>query len=1138
METTINAETTKNESVSQSNFVHLHFHTSYSFLDGYNPVDKAVARVKELGMTACAITDHNGLQGVYDFQKECKKQGIKPLLGAEMYYTKSMFDLTKPLEERRADAIKKAVAAGVITLEWTKDKKTKKSEINEAVKDYMYDTTGHHILFIAKNREGWHNLVKLTSEASRLGKFNGRYHCDMDLLRQYHEGIICTTACISSFSSHMLQQGNTGEAYGYLRELKEIFGDDFYLEIQPLNIEKQWQTNLFYMNVAKELGVKVVATNDVHWTRKEDWHDHEVLLCVGTGKTIDDPNRMSYSNDFWIKSEEEMIESFETQAQSMELPVEYEEFYMQALAETVNVAAKVDDDIKLGYDHPIFPEVEVPEGMTAESFLTYLAYKGLYHYLSYHPECNRVEYEARLASELDVINPKGFAAYFLTVREYASWCAENGILVGPGRGSAAGSLVLFSIGVTKLIDPIKSGLWFSRFLTKDRMEAPDIDLDFQWSRRQDVIQHFKDYYGEEKVAHIGTFSVMGVKSGLTDVGRVLNVPLATVKKITKDLDEIMGNPAAGFEFKDLDNLAEENPDAYARFKAIEEANAEMFRLARAFEGTPRNTGVHASGILITPMDVTDVTPVIYNKEGVAVTLFPKEPIEESNFVKYDILGLKTLDVIQKTLDSVGKTIDDLYKAVYDLDDAKLYKMIAQKKTGAIFQLSSDMMKGLVSDMQTSEFNDIVATNALGRPGPLSSGMGDNYSRVKAGKQEMEVPLRGTEDIFRETYGVPCYQEQLMAVSKLVSGFDDRQADSITRKIVAKKKKKLWPLLLRSHIYGKINAKGPEGWETDDNAPWYDEDGHYGGEIKGAVANGYTPQELLDYFNRIEGFASYCFNKSHAASYSLISYMTAYLKKYHLTEFMAANLSVFGDDPKKLNPLLDLTAKLGIKIQTPDINISGEDFTPNGNSILYGLSAVKGVGDNAVADLIANQPYTSLADVMERVPAKSFNKRIGVALIQAGAFDGFNDNRMEVINEFHDLRGKKDKDDPRYDTSFYDKNACMEMEHESLGAYVTYQPWWNTVEPGTTIEEVCEVVSVNEMRDKRGGLMAKVALRAHNSTFDGVIFASKYGPINDLFNNSLYLTVKGKKQEPNKWNPTGSLNISNAKPVADEEVGAA
>lgn len=456
-----------------SNFIHLHFHTSFSFLDGYNPIDKAVARVKELGMTACAITDHNGLQGVYNFQQECQKQGIKPLLGAEMYYTPSVWELTKPLEERREDAIQKAAKAGEIDLEWAHNKKTKKSEINEKVKKYMYDTTGHHILFIAKNREGWHNLVKLTSEASRFGKFNGRYHCDMDLLRQYHENIICTTACISSYSSHMLQQGKTAEAFEYLRGLKEIFGDDFYLEIQPLNIEKQWQTNLFYMNMAKELGVKVVATNDVHWTRKEDWHDHEVLLCIGTGKTIDDPNRMSYSNDFWIKSEEEMIESFETQAQSMGLPAEYKEFYMQALAETVNVAAKVDDDIKLGYDHPIFPEVEVPEGMTAESYLTYLAYNGLYHYLSNHPECSRVEYEARLASELNVINPKGFAPYFLTVREYAIWCAENGILVGPGRGSAAGSLVLFSIGVTKLIDPIKSGLWFSRFLTKDRMEAPD-----------------------------------------------------------------------------------------------------------------------------------------------------------------------------------------------------------------------------------------------------------------------------------------------------------------------------------------------------------------------------------------------------------------------------------------------------------------------------------------------------------------------------------------------------------------------------------------------------------------------------------------------------------------------------------------
>ena len=1121
-------------------FTHLHFHTSYSLLDGYNPVDKAVARVKELGMTACAITDHGGLQGAYAFNEECHEQGIKPLIGAEMYYSESIWDLTKPLEKRREDAIRKAAEAGAIDIEWAHNKKTKKSEINEKVKDYMYDTRGHHILFIAKDKTGWHNLVKLTSEAARYGKFNGRHHCDMDLMRQYHEGIICTTACISSFSSHMLQEGREDKAVEYITDLQDIFGDDFYLEIQPLNIEKQWQTNIFYMRKAKELGIKTVATNDVHWTLKEDWHDHEILLCIGTGSTMDNPNRMSYSNDFWIKSEEEMIESFDEQTAYIKQAdladvEEYREFYMEALAETNRVADKVDGDIKLGYDHPIFPEVETPEGMSAEDYLTSLAFHGMYSYLSKHPECDRLEYEHRLTTELDVINPKGFAPYFLTVREYTTWCAENGILVGPGRGSAAGSLVLFCLGITKLTDPIKHGLWFSRFLTKDRMEAPDIDLDFQWSRRPDVIQHFKDYYGEEKVAHIGTFSLMGVKSGITDVGRVLNVPLATVKKITKDLDEIMGNPAGGFEFEDLDKLKDENPDAYAKFQAIEQANAELFRLARVFEGTPRNTGVHASGILVTPMPVTDVTPVVYNKDGDAVTLFPKEPIEESNFVKLDILGLKTLDVIQKTLDSAGKTIEDLYAAISDLDDSKLYKMIAQKKTGAIFQLSSDMMKGLVSDMQVSEFGDIVATNALGRPGPLSSGLGDNYSMVKAGKKEMEVPLRGTEEIFAETYGVPCYQEQLMAVSKLISGFDDRQADSITRKIVAKKKKALWPLLLRTHIYGKKNCEGPAGWENDDTAPWYDPKGKYGGEIEGAIAKGYTPQELLDYFDKIEGFAEYCFNKSHAASYSLISYMTAYLKKYHLTEFMAANLSVFGGDPDKLNALLDLTRKLGIKIQTPDINISGVDFTPNGGAILYGLSAIKGVGESAVPDILSHQPYSSLVDVMERLPAKAFNKRIGIALIKSGAFDSFNPNRMQVINEFHDLRGKKDKDDPRYDATLYDENVCMEMEQESLGAYVTYQPWWYTVEPGERVVEMCEVVSLNEMRDKRGGLMAKVKLRAHNSTFDGVIFASKYGPINDLFNNNYYLWVEGKKQEPNKWNPAGSLNISSAMVVEDEPV---
>lgn len=611
-------------------FVHLHFHTSYSFLDGYNSIKKAVNKIKELGMNACAITDHGSLCGCPEFQDECQENGIKPLLGMEGYFTPDMNEAAKDIDTRKADALKKAIAAGVITEEASK--KLKKKDLNDIVAPYMYDMHQYHILFIAKNQTGWHNLVKIQSEAARRCTYNGRYLCDMDLLADYHEGVIVTTACIGSYPAKMVEAGNLAAAEDYILAMKEIFGEDFYLEIQPLDISQQHAVNLFYKEMAEKHNIQVVATNDVHYTLKEDFEDHDTLLCIGTGKMKSDTERMRYSHDFWIKSEEEMYDSFSLQASSMDLGQEYKDFYDTAIKNTALIAEKVEDNIKLGSDKPLFSNVKVPAPFTPEGYLNYLAWKGLYGYLKKHPECDRKQYEHRLKEELDIIIPKGFAPYMLAVKEYVTWANENGCMTGPGRGSAAGSLCLFSIGVTKNIDPIKERLLFSRFLTADRRDPPDVDCDFCWSHRDDVVHHLEDYYGEEYVAHIGTYSVMGVKSGLKDVCRVLEVPFGESNNITKTIDEINDSP--GVKFKDLDameNGDENEHKAWEKFRALENRYPEIFRLARAFEGTPRNQGVHASGILVTPMPVSDLFPVRY-KDGTAITLYTGPQLEHYNAI--------------------------------------------------------------------------------------------------------------------------------------------------------------------------------------------------------------------------------------------------------------------------------------------------------------------------------------------------------------------------------------------------------------------------------------------------------------------------------------------------------------------------
>lgn len=775
-------------------FVHLHFHTSYSFLDGYNPIKKAVSRIKELGMSACAITDHNSLAGIPEFQTECINNNIKPILGLEGYYTWDIKECSKTLEERQADALNRAIEAGVLPDNYLETKHKKKDYL-ETIKDYMYDTKQYHIILLAINQIGWHNLVKLQSEASRLCTFNGRFLCDNTLLRKYSEGIICQSACIGSPMAQLLINNRIEEAEQLILEWKDIFKDRFYLEIQPLNIPEQRLVNLKYMELCKKHNINPVATNDVHWTNYSDYEDHDTLLCIGTNKKKNDTNRMKYSNDFWIKSKEEMISSFNNQLKTIneeynnQYNNSYIDFYMEALNNTNVIANRIDNNIKLGSGKPLFSDVKVPHNLTPEQYLRLLAWNGLYKYLSNNKELDTRIYEKRLAFELDIIINKGFAPYIIAVYEYTNWAKTHDCPIGPGRGSAAGSLVLFSIGITNNIDPIKYNLLFSRFLTKDRTAPPDIDIDFDYNNRDNVIVHLEEYYGKEKVAHIGTYTTMGVKSGLKDVGRVLDMPFDLVNnQICKKIDEINIDQTTP-TFKDYDSLKDGNDNEqkqWVEFNKLEKQNKELFRLARAFEGIPRNFGVHASGILVTPCDVNDYVPTRLDKNtGVTITLYTGPQLEEYNFIKYDILGLKTISIIQDTLKLINEelSIENLYNCV-DITDSQLYEYISDKNTDAMFQIESNLMKKIIDEIKPTEFNDIVAINAIARPGPISVGMDKEYANVKNGIENIKFPLKGIDNILKETYGTILYQEQLMAISKQVSGFNDGQADSITRKIIA------------------------------------------------------------------------------------------------------------------------------------------------------------------------------------------------------------------------------------------------------------------------------------------------------------------------------------------------------------------
>lgn len=1104
-------------------FTHLHVHTSYSFLDGYCHIPKLVSRAKELGMESLAITDHNHMGGIYEFLQECKKQDIKPILGYEGYQTWDTLALSKPVEERWADAAYKAKEAGDLAEKEAEDLASGKKgvkgikDIKARAEKHMYDTRQYHLILLAKNQTGLNNLIKLQSESAKVCTYNGRFLFDMPMLRKYSEGVICTTACVANMVASRIRKDDLDKAEELILEYKDIFGDDFYLEVQPNAFDDQVKVNNFYLTMSQKHNIKLVATSDVHYVLKTDNKDHDVLVCVGTGTDIYNPNRMKYDHNFWLKSEEEMQDGFKylintSETEATVARAKYA-LYLEAMHNTQEIANKV-GEYKLGSDVPLMPKL--PGVKNTKRKLRELAYKGLYELAKrYDYIANDIKrYEQRLAYELNIINYKNFADYMLIVREYINWADNNGVMTGPGRGSAAGSLVLWCIGITKNIDPIKYDLLFGRFLTIDRTGLPDVDSDFSYFGRDKVIEHIKDLYGESNVAHIGTYSQMGVKSGLKDIGRALKISFDKMNALSKIIDDFKDVVPPQPKFKHYDALKDGNEtekSLYAKWQKLESENKELFRLARAFEGLKRNFGVHASGILAMPCRVDDYFPTRTDADGVTITLFIGTECEELGTAKLDILGLKTLSIIETTLKHLDKDVPWLYDS-FDIEDKKLYKLLAQAKTDCVFQLESDMFKDMMKGMKPTAFDDISAATALGRPGPLTAGLDKQYISCKNGKSDLKYPIHGIENILDNTYGVIAYQEQLMQISKQVSGFDDNQADSITRKITAKKKASLMPLMERCHIYGKKNCEGPEGWEQDDSAPWYDPKGKYGPEIKGAVANGYTPEEMKYYFEYISGFSSYAFNKSHAVAYSFTSMLTTWLKIYHPVEFFAAYLSM--QSLEDLVRYIPLVRKEGIDVEVPDINVSNLDFTPNGNTILFGLGSIKGVGLSSIPAIIEHRPYTSLEDAMEKIGKKAFNKRVGSALIKSGAFSNIKHNRLELMNEFYDLR--KDKDE-RLNNEDYGKELIMSFEMETLNCPVTYTPEWFSMKDKTEVENVkVRITKVDERKDKSGNLMAFCKGDVGGGVeIDLIVFSSIY--LNNLpyikYDETVYLS--GKKESDSK-----------------------
>ncbi|MDT8900590.1 DNA polymerase III subunit alpha [Anaeroselena agilis] len=883
-----------------SNFVHLHNHTEFSLLDGASRVERLVARAKELGMPAVAITDHGTMSGVIDFYKHAVKKGVKPIIGCEVY------------------------VAPRSRLEKT------------TVEGEAY----YHLVLLAENAAGYRNLMELVSRAHTEG-FYYKPRVDKELLREYHDGLIALSACLAGELPALLLRGDSAGAESLAREYAAIFGPgNFFIELQDHGLPEQKQVTPMLSALAAKIGVGLVATNDIHYIDRQDAESHDVLLCIQTGKTVDDAGRMRFnSSEFYLKSGEEMAALFAA--------------YPEALANTVRIAERC--DLSLEFGRLFLPEFPIPAGLTPEEYLRRLCLERM---PSRYPAAGQTETD-RLDYELSVIGQMGFASYFLIVWDFVNYARQQGIAVGPGRGSAAGSIVAYLLGITN-IDPLKYGLLFERFLNPERVTMPDIDIDFCYVRRGKIIEYVIERYGADRVAQIITFGTMAAKAAIRDVGRALNMPYGDVDRIAKLVPGELGITLhrALEVSSELKTLYQADPDI-----------KKLLDLAMSVEGLPRHASTHAAGVVIANEPLTHYVPLQNSSEGFVTTQYDKDRIEEIGLLKMDLLGLRTLTVIGDAL----ALIKDNRGLVIDIDaippdDAKTCAMLAAGDTAGVFQMESSGMTNLVKELKPERFEDLIPLVALYRPGPLGSGMVTDFINGRHGRKKVTYLHPLLEPILKDTFGVILYQEQVMQIASVLAGFTLGQAD-LLRRAMGKKK----PEVIAAQRENFMN---------------------------GAAEHGLSPKLAEEIFNLIAHFADYGFNKSHSAAYALVAYQTAWLKANYPQEFMAALLTSVMGANDKVGFYIEECRHMGIAVLPPDINASSAGFTVDGAAIRFGLAGVKNVGDNAIAGILAVRAdggrFTSLVDFCSRIDMRLVNKRMLESLIKCGAFDSFGWKRSQLL----------------------------------------------------------------------------------------------------------------------------------------------
>lgn len=886
-------------------FCHLHTHTEYSLLDGEASIKKLVARVRELGMDSCAITDHGNMYGAADFWRECKAQGIHPVIGCEVYVApRTRFD-----------------------------------------KVYDIDNKTSHLILLAENQTGYKNLIYMVS----VGYIDGFYYkprIDFDLLKEHHEGIIALSACLAGEIPKRLVNGDYEGAKEIAERYISVLGkDNYFIEIQDHGIAEQKKIIPNLIKLSEETGVGLVATNDIHYLKKEDALYQDVLMCIQMEKTVDDPNRMSFeTEEFYIKSPEEMAELFS--------------YAPSALENTEKIAKRCNVEFDFNSQH--LPSFDVPDGKEAFEYLHELCFDGLEKRYKDPSE----ELRERLEYELGVIKNMGFVDYFLIVRDFIHFARTHGVSVGPGRGSAAGSLVSYCLEITS-IDPIRYGLIFERFLNPERVSMPDIDIDFAPEGRQKVIDYVVEKYGEKQVAQIVTFGTMKAKLAVRDVGRALNIPYGDVDRVAK----LIPNDLKMTIDKALD-LSKELKEMYDSDSAIKR----LIDISRALEGLPRHASTHAAGVVITSEPIVSYLPLTLNKENFITTQFTKDTVESLGLLKMDFLGLRNLTVIDNAVNIIEKTrgikidINDI-----DYDREEVFELISSGNTDGVFQLESAGMQSFMTELKPDSIEDVIAGISLYRPGPMDQIPRYISNKKNPDKITYKHPL--LEDILKMTYGCIVYQEQVLEIVRVLAGYSLGKADQL-RRIISKKKIDQMKIERKNFIYG-----------SDD------------GSIKGCIKNGIDEQTAIAIFDEINDFASYAFNKSHAAAYAFVAYQTAYLKTFYPVEYMASLISSV-DDTDKINHYINNCREMGIDRLPPDVNKSEDSFTVEGNGIRFGLSAVKNVGRGLILNLVnereRNGQFKSFSDFIDRMACEDMNRRALESLIYSGAFDSMGIKRSQLL----------------------------------------------------------------------------------------------------------------------------------------------